>query len=235
MVISCRVDRSGAQRVVSVVQALTGTEKGAVIMDLKTGIFARRSVEQFDPAAAISKEDIEKVIEAAGMAPSSYNLQHWHFLVIHDMDRKKALRNTAYDQQKVQDAAAAIVVLGNLKAHERARYITDDQVEKGYLTAEGQKKALAIISGYYDSAENQRMEAIRGASLAAMSLLLAAEALGYDTCPMAGFDLDAMRREFKIPEHLLPVMIVAIGRSMPEPRPRKMRLPVAEVITYDSF
>lgn len=204
-------------------------------MELRKVIEERRSVNQFDPNGQISKEDLEKILNAATMAPSSYDLQHWHFLVVNDKDRKLALKNVAYGQQKIEDAAAAIVVLGNLKAHERAGLIADDLVAKGYLREEYKDNVISTINGAYGNAGSQRDEAIRGASLAAMNLMLAAKDLGYGTCPMGGFDPEGVRKEFNIPSHLIPVMIVTIGPAKEETRPRKMRLPVNEVTTYNGF
>jgi putative NAD(P)H nitroreductase len=195
----------------------------------------RRSVNVFDPNGTISKEDIEKIIEVATMAPSSYNLQHWHFLVVTDKELKLTLKKVAYDQQKVEDAAAAILVLGNVKAHERANLIADDLSEKGYLPAEYKDKVVQQIQGLYGNEAMQRDEAIRGASLAAMNLMLAAKGLGYGTCPMIGFDPEGARKEFNIPSHLIPVMLITIGPAKEETQPRKMRLPVSEVATYNRF
>jgi nitroreductase len=71
-------------------------------MELNKIIDERRSVNFFDPNGEISKQDLEKIIERATLSPSSYNLQHWHFLVVHDPDRKKVLKEVAYGQQKVE-------------------------------------------------------------------------------------------------------------------------------------
>jgi putative NAD(P)H nitroreductase len=96
-------------------------------------IEARHSVNQFDTNAAISREDLESIIAAATLAPSSFNLQHWRFLIVDDKEKKLKLKSAAYDQQKVEDAAAAIIVLGNLRAHEDAGRIVNDLADKGYL------------------------------------------------------------------------------------------------------
>jgi putative NAD(P)H nitroreductase len=205
-------------------------------MELNKIIEERRSVNSFDPNGKISKEDLEAIITKATLSPSSYNLQHWHFLVVHDPDRKKVLKKVAYGQQKVEDAAAAIVVLGNLQAHERANSIADDLAEKNYLPAEYKENVVNQIQGLYGSNEQmQRDEAIRGASLAAMTLMLVAQDMGYGTCPMIGFDPQGIQREFNIPEHLIPVMMITIGPSKEENNPRKDRLPLNKISTFNGF
>ncbi|BCJ86238.1 hypothetical protein skT53_12230 [Effusibacillus dendaii] len=65
--------------------------------------------------------------------------------------------------------------------------------------------------------------------------MLAAKDLGYGTCPMIGFDPEAVRKEFNIPEQYIPVMIITIGPAKEESNPRKMRYSVSEVTTYNGF
>lgn len=205
-------------------------------MEFNQLLQARYSVNQFDPNATINREDLESIIQAATLAPSSYNLQHWRFLVVDDKDNKLKLKSAAYNQQKVEDAAAAIVVLGNLKAHEDANRIVDDLSEKGYLPEQYKENVINQINGLYGNNEiMQRDEAIRGSSLAAMTLMLAAENKGFGTCPMIGFDPERVRQEFNIPENLIPVMIITIGPENEPDMPRKLRFPVKEIITYNGF
>lgn len=204
-------------------------------MELQQAIYSRRSVSKFDPNGTIRQGDIEKMIEAATMAPSSYNLQHWHFLVIDDPNRKSMLKKIAFDQEKAEDAAAVILVFGNLQAHREAKRFTDDMVVKEYLNPEEQTVALQIINDYYADAAPQHTEAVRAASLAAMNLMLAAHDLGYGTCPMAGFDAAELCKTFHVPDHLLPVLMIPVGRPLEEHRPRKIRKPIGEVMTYNTF
>lgn len=198
-------------------------------------ITKRRSASVFDPNGSISRTDIEKIIEAAEQAPSSYNLQHWHFLVIEEKTRRDVLKKIAFDQQKVADSAAVIVVLGNLAAHKTCDIILNDQVEKGYLPETELGQAQEIISSYYAIEKHQREEAIRGASLTAMIMLLAAENLGYGSCPMGGFDREQLREEYQIPNHLLPIFMIPVGPVLEDSRPQKMRHSVEKVTTYNRF
>ncbi|PGX23283.1 nitroreductase family protein [Priestia megaterium] len=204
-------------------------------MEFNQLIQARHSVNQFDPNGTISREELESIIEAATLAPSSYNLQHWRFLVVDDKDKKLKLKSAAYDQQKIEDAAAAIVVLGNLKAHEDAQRIADDLSEKGYLPEQYKENVINQINGLYSNESMQRDEAIRGSSLAAMTLMLAAKDKGFGTCPMIGFDPARVQEEFNIPENLIPVMIITIGPENDPKAPRKFRFEAQEITTYNGF
>lgn len=204
-------------------------------MEIQQAIYKRVSVNNFNPQGTITDEDIRTILESATYAPSSYNLQHWFFLVITDPDEKNRLRDIAFGQKKIEDAAAAIVILGDLEAHGRAPMVAEDLISKGYLAEANKEKLIAKIKQSYSSGQSQREEAIRGASLAAMQLMLAAKALNYGTCPMINFDASALETAFDIPDHFVPVMIVAIGVEQKEERARKMRLPVEHVSCFNRF
>jgi nitroreductase len=85
----------------------------------------------------------------------------------------------------------------------------------------------------YEDTALARDEAIRSASLAAMTLMLSAEARGWASCALTGFDAGAVCREFEIEERYVPVMLLAVGHPLAPPGPRMPRLGVEEVLTFD--
>ncbi|WP_409342105.1 nitroreductase family protein [Paenibacillus sp. MBLB4367] len=204
-------------------------------MELQQLLEARISVNNFDPAGEISREQLEAILKAATSAPSAYNLQHWHFLAVTDKDRKLALKQAAFNQQKIEDASAAVVVLGDLDAYKKAGLIADDLSAKGYLPEAYKDNLINTLHGAYGNESTQREEAIRASSFAAMTLMLAAKDNGFGTCPMTGFSPDAVREAFNIPANLFPVLIVTIGKELEETRPQKFRHSVAEVTTFNGF
>jgi nitroreductase len=81
----------------------------------------------------------------------------------------------------------------------------------------------------------QRDEAMRSCEIAAMNLMLAAKEIGYDSCPMNGFDFDAGGRLINLPPDHVVAMFVAIGKGAREPYPRGGQLPMSEVVIRDHF
>ncbi|MNI91514.1 putative NAD(P)H nitroreductase YodC [compost metagenome] len=86
-------------------------------------------------------------------------------------------------------------------------------------------------NAYQDNAILQRDEAIRSASLAAMTLILAAQEMGLGTCAMGGFDAKQVSQDFELTVTELPVMIVAVGYATINNWAQKIRKPVTEVLT----
>ncbi|MBO8165456.1 MAG: nitroreductase family protein [Brevibacillus sp.] len=203
--------------------------------DFFTVVKERGAVKQFDPSFSLSEQEIKQLIEVANSAPSSWNLQHWKFLVIHEQTAKEKLLPIAYGQRQVVDAAAVIAVLGDLQANKNAEAVYTPAVEAGVMTEDVKKRLVEQIEQTYSTIPNApRDEAIRNASLAAMQLMLAAQAMGYATCPMGGFDPQQLIETFSIPERYLPVMLIAVGKAAQPARPSS-RFPVEQVIVWNRF
>ncbi|MFS8580187.1 MAG: nitroreductase family protein [Novibacillus thermophilus] len=203
-------------------------------MDVRDTIEQRRAVKRYDPTREISEDRIRELFRLASLAPSAWNLQHWHFIVVRSAEQKERLRKAANNQPKVTEASLTVVVCGNLDAYRDADRIYDSFVRNGYLSEEQKRRKIIGIEQFYADPQNRRDEAIRNASLAAQTLILAATEMGYATCPMIGFDPDAVREVVELPDHLLPVMLITVGFGE-ETRPRNDRKPFEEIVDFEVF
>jgi nitroreductase len=59
--------------------------------------------------------------------------------------------------------------------------------------------------------------------------------MGYDSCPMDGFDFDAVGKLINLPQDHAIAMFVAIGKGVKEPWPRGGQLPMGEVVVQNRF
>ncbi|HCA26674.1 MAG TPA: nitroreductase family protein, partial [Betaproteobacteria bacterium] len=132
---------------------------------------------------------------------------------------------------QVTDASLLVVLCADLKAWEKApeRYWRDAPQERRDYVVSG-------IHQYYQGRDAvQRDEAMRSCGMAAMTLMLTAKEMGYDSCPMDGFDFDAVARLIQLPHDHIISMFVAIGKSVQAPWPRGGQLPLNEVTVSDHF
>lgn len=197
-------------------------------MEFSDVVGARRSVKKYDPGHEITDEELKTLFGRVVLSPSSFNMQPWRFVVVRDPERKKSLRGRAMNQAQVEEASAAIVVVGKLDAYDDAEEITAD------LPADVRDRSVRMIRNFYEgNAQLQRDEAIRSTSLAAMTLMLAARDLGYATGPMIGFDPEAVSKEVGLGEKEIPVMLVVIGKEQSESRPRGHRFGVSRIVNFD--
>ncbi|MBW7651018.1 nitroreductase family protein [Anoxybacillus sp. ST4] len=191
----------------------------------------RKSVRQYDPNASISKEQLTELLQAAGKAPSAWNLQHWHFVVIFGKEAQQKLLPIAYKQRQIVDASAVVAVLGDLQAHQKTDAVYDPLVAEGKMTKDIKETLAKQIESAYTNAQYARDAAFTNASLAAMQFMLAAKAEGFDTCAIGGFDTKAFMDAFNIPSRYVPVMLITVGKAA-APAHSSYRLPIDELTTW---
>jgi len=200
-------------------------------MNTLEAIRARRAVKHYDPNFQIPEKDIAELKDLIRQTPSSFNIQNWRILSIEDPELRKKVRAVAWDQAQVTDASHVFLVCGDLKAWDQdpARY---------WETApqEAQDFLIPAIKNFYEGREwQQRDEVMRSAGLAGQTLMVAAKAMGYESCPMIGFDPDALAELIKLPENYLIGMMIAVGKGVEPARPKGGYIPDEEVFFTDTF
>lgn len=196
---------------------------------------ARHSVRKYDPNAVIPQGELNEILRLAASAPSSWNLQHWRFLVVTDPAIKQKLLPIAYNQQQVVDAYATIIILGDLEADKAAAVVYDKALAKGLVSQQVRDTMVSQVEGAYkNNPEIARDEAIRNSSYAAMQLMLAAKAKGYDTCPMGGYDRNKLIEALNIPSRYLPTLMLTLGKASVQAHPTE-RLALDELVFENSF
>ncbi|WP_280770389.1 nitroreductase family protein [Salipaludibacillus daqingensis] len=195
----------------------------------------RHTVRKYERGVEIPEQELNEILEAATQAPSSWNLQHWKFLVIDDAKKKEQLLPIAYNQQQIVDSSAVIAILGDLEANKNAEYVYQGAVDNGFMTEEIKNTLVDQINGAYKGdSPFPRDEAVLNASLASMQLMLAAKAKGYDTCPMGGFQRERFVEEFNVPERYIPVMLLTVGKAE-KPAHETGRFPLEDVVVKNTF
>lgn len=149
-------------------------------MEVFEAIKTRRSIRQFSDKD-VSRELIEKILDAGLAAPSAGNLQARDFFVTADRDMKEKLANAAFDQMFIARAPFVIVVCSNLER----------------------------IKPYGPRGET--LYCIQDASASVQNMLLTIHSLGLASCWIGAFDEKKASRVLELPKHLRPVAMLPIG------------------------
>lgn len=200
-------------------------------MDVVKAIQQRRAVKAYDPAHRMSEAEIEQLLSLAVLSPTAFNIQNWRFVAVRDPALRQEIRNVAWDQAQVTDSSLLIVLCADLKAwtREPGRYWKDaPQPVQDFIVP-------AIGQYYTGRPQVERDEAMRSCGIAAMNLMLTAKAMGYESCPMDGFDFDAVGKLIRLPEDHVIAMMLAIGKGVKEAWPRGGQLSLSEVVIQDRF
>lgn len=201
------------------------------MMDVFTAIENRRAVKHFDPYHMMSQEEENRLIQLAMLSPTAFNIQHWRFVVVRDPELRIQIRAHAWNQAQITDASLLIILCADLHAWNKnpARYWQN-------APKEVQNFMLPAIQNYYEGREQiQRDEAMRSCGLAAQTLMLAAQTMGYDSCPMDGFDFDAVGKLIHLPHDHLITLFVTVGKALQPARPRGGQLPIEQVRIQNRF
>ena len=201
------------------------------MMDVPKAIEKRRAVKRFDPDYVIPEEDERRLFELTLLSPTAFNIQHWRFVVVRDRELREKIRAVTWGQPQITEASLLVVICADVQAwrKEPERYWS-------HAPEEQREGILEAIRMYYeDNPQRQRDEAMRSCGIAAQTLMLAATAMGYESCPMDLADFDAVAELIGLPEDHLIALFVAIGRSTEAPWPRGGKLPYDEVILANRF
>jgi len=200
-------------------------------MNTIEAIKKRRSIRHYDPSFKISDGEIKQLIELAMLSPTSYNIQHWKFVVVDDPKLRSEIKDAAYGQVQVEEASVLILVVTDIKAWEK------DMSEKWKNVPKeiGDYMATSSHQFYLNKEQLQRDEAIRSASFATQTLILAATAMGYSSGIMIGFDFDKAAELINLPENHIISNLVVIGKGIKDAHPRGGQTPVEEVLINNKF
>lgn len=170
----------------------------------------RRSIRAYEPEP-MPREELEEILNVVRMAPSAFNLQPWRFVVVETPELKEKLAAAAFNQRQVSSAPAVIVVYTDM---EDTLATLDDVLHPG-MDAAQRAGTRQMIQGMFGpkSAEEREAWAAEQAYIALGYLLLAAEAAGYQTSPMAGFNPQAVKELLDLPEDARVPALVAIGKG----------------------
>jgi nitroreductase len=200
-------------------------------METFDAIYGRRAVKHYDPEHELTEEEVRKLMEAAVQSPTSFNIQNWRFVLVRDKELRRRIRAAANDQAQVTDASLLIVMTADLKAWEKspARYWRDAPAEVAEIL-------VNWMGPFYEGKEElQRDEAMRSCGLAGQTIMLAAKAMGYDSCPMIGFDPVQVAQLINLPEDHVIGFMIAVGKATKPAWPKPGQLPLEEVVVHNQF
>jgi nitroreductase len=199
-------------------------------MEYSEAVQQRQSIKSYQPGREINDAELKALMQEVVLSPSSFNLQHWTFIAVRDKTIKDKIQQASWNQEQVGTCSVLLVICGKLNAHQDAAEIYQSAPQ------EVQKMMVPKINKFYDGQEqSQRDEAIRSASLAAMTLMLSAQSRGWATVPMIGFDPEAICQLVHLKPNYIPVMLMPLGYKKDEPKPRAYRRPIEEVVRINTL
>lgn len=197
----------------------------------------RRSINFFDTDKDVPEQTLINMVDLAANTPSSFNLQPWNLMVLRNVEEKEKLQSLAWDQPKVTEAPVVFIVLADKKGWEEGHPIFEknwkEMLKSGSMQTDQRDWFLNATSSFYNWSDDANLAfAAKNTGFFAMSLMYAATSLGLETHPIDGFDHEAVRKEFKIPDNYWVPVLLAVGYKKPglELHPGKWRKTYNEIV-----
>lgn len=175
-------------------------------------LVVNRQSDRVYKTAPVEKEKIDRILEAARLAPSACNAQPWKFIVIDNPEIKGKLADTTSSKMLginhfTKQAPIHIVVV-----MEEANFTSNF----GSLV---KRKHFPLID----------------IGIAAEHICLAAVAEGLGSCMIGWFDEAAVKKLLSIPKSKRPILIITIGYPENEVPREKRRKPIEEIVSFNTY
>ena len=207
---------------------------GKPLKPFTEAVVERRATNQFKPDE-VPEETLNAILRLGLQAPSGYNLQPWRFIVVRGEDNRQRLQAAAYNQPKVGQAPVVIIAVG---MKEEWKQTADEVFSEGVERGAGKADTVEQYKqGALQFLSHMPMDVWvnRHTMIAFTTLMYAAEAYGFDTAPMEGFDAAAVKREFGLPDEAEVVALLAIGRAEPPDKAYPGRFPPERVVYSERY
>jgi nitroreductase len=207
---------------------------GSPLKPITDVVLDRRGTINFTDAE-VPDEVLDAVLRLGAQAPSGYNFQPWRFVVVRDAENRRRLQQVAFNQPKVSQAPVVIIAVGMKEEwKETAEEVLREGARRGAgkpdAVEQAKQGAIAFVSSM-----DPAVWVNRHTMIAVTTMMLVAEAYGFDTAPMEGFDAAGVKREFAIPEEGEVVCLLAIGRAAEPDKPYTGRFPLSRIVYAERF
>jgi nitroreductase len=180
---------------------------------MTTPLIWRYATKKYDTTKKISEQDLQTLLEAVRLTPTSYGLQPFKVLLVETTEVREALKSQSWNQPQTTDASHFLVFAAN---NEITNRYVDDFLQR---TASARNRELSELKGYGDFVKSKISQLspeqisnwnAKQAYIAMGFLLYQAALMQIDATPMEGLDPKAYDKILNLTDHHT-VFAVALG------------------------
>ena len=198
-------------------------------MEFSEIVQKRYAAKLFD-GKELPQAKVDKLLEMVRFAPSSFNIQPWAIKVVSDAETKEKLKAVSWNQPQITSCSHLLVFCADKNIKQKIGMLESSMISAG-ASPESIKTYMEMMWNFEKNlTEEQKLSwAQRQLYLALGNALNGAKSLGFDSCPMEGFDPKEYSKILKLPDNIIPTALCPIGYASDKPSP-KLRFPKEEVL-----
>lgn len=180
----------------------------------------------------LPESKVDTLLEIIRYAPSSFNIQPWVVQIVTDQATKERLSGASWNQPQITSCSHLLIFCANTDILANIEDLEKLMIGNGAKPSEI-KQPIDMMKNFEKGLDrNQKLAwAQRQTYLALGNALNGAKFLGFDSCPMEGFDPKEYSNILNLPDNIVPTALCPIGYAKDKPNP-KLRFPKEKVFSY---
>jgi len=200
-------------------------------MNIESVIQKGRLIKSFDPTHKMAEKQIKEMFSLFFQAPSSIHARKWQFVVVQEEEVRQKLRDAIWNKDLASDATLLIILCADLRVWEA------EPLPYWHATNyPGLDPSFPVLHQYDLNIDAVQRDAImRSCGMVTQTLMLIAQSMGLDACPVAGFDPECVGEAINLPDEHAVCAIMALGRAAEHAEREHGELPVDESVVRNSY
>ncbi len=194
---------------------ISGNFNDSKTMSLVNAFEWRYATKKYDTSRQLIDDQVDDLLRAVQLAPSSYGLQPYQFISVADQDKLEQISRAAFGQPQITTASRILVVAVETNISEAT---VKDYIDKAAIVRRTDRRQLEAREQFVNAklgglSPAQKIEwAEKQAFLAVGILVSAAAEAGIDASPMEGFDRNQVDQILGLrAKNLQSALIFALG------------------------
>jgi nitroreductase / dihydropteridine reductase len=194
-------------------------------MEFKEIVTERYSARAFTDQK-VPDDKIGELVDLIRFAPSALNLQPWRIKVVGDQKTRDELAPAVWDQKQAVHCSHLIVLCADTDVDAVISKVKQSMKNAG-IHDEARLRMIDMASSLKANFTPAWLQ--QQVYFALANAVNGAKALGFDSCPMTGFDASKLSQILGLPKNLVPTALCPIGYAADSPGP-KSRLSAADIL-----
>jgi len=197
----------------------------------------RHACKVFDEDIKIPEELVKNIAEVGRLSPSSFGMEPWEFLIIQSQEIKERLRPSCWNQVQITSCSELMVIVTKNRLVEPGNDYVEQMFKRKAMPQEMFDKYMGVYADFLGAKAEGKPDfyknwSAKQAYIAAGNMMTYAATEDIDSCPIEGFDQNAVEQILEIDgEERSVALLIAFGYRLNE-QPQKVRLPAEKIYRY---